>query len=273
MTKYIVRNTVISILIYPLLLVIVYFDISSSFSITDYILVFLASLLVGFLLSFKDYFDDCVQIIASSLAKHPKDDNNLQFILHHFMKCWILRWKVRKDINKFHDFFDDDMCNLLLQKNDAKHSMEPKIITICQKYSIPTYILFERIVYRYSQRDARTSIEKRMLIFAARVQPNWLHLDHEFLVHLYQSFPKGYSFARKTREGRVRLLAKYKYLRIPPFWFRNQEWVVENGEPFCFLYQKYDPIQQKVDYVFGKKELNREVTVSQSIPQYSSKAI
>ena len=263
MAKYIFRYIVYSILLYPLLLLVVYIDIGDSFERADYVRVLVAILIVGLLLSITNYYENCISTFTRDLDKYHKGEIDLQTLFHHFIENRMIRTKVCKNSRKYHDYYEEDFIKFLRLEDKSLSKTETNSMVIPFRYRSAFRSFCERLRLRYALDIHTLSMEERLTIFAAKAQPNWLNLEFDYLVQLYQSLPKRYSFNEKIKITRQRLLTIYKYEQIPPFWIKKPEWVVENKEPFCFMYQK-DGVDNSVDYIFYHKEKKIEVVVTQT---------
>jgi len=264
MAKYIIKYFIYSILLYPLLLIVVYIDIGDSFERADYFRVLVAILFVGLILSIVNYYDNCFSRFTKYIEKYHKKEINLQELFRKFIENNMIRHKVKRDSRKYHDYYEEAFIKFLRLDDKSLKKIDASSLEIPFRYRSAFRIFCERLRLRYALDIHTLSIEERLTIFAAKAQPNWLNLDYDYLVQLYQSFPRSYSFNEKIKITRQRLLTIYKYEQTPPFWIKKPEWVVENGEPFCFMYQKDRLDSNSVDYIFYHKERKIEVVITQS---------
>ena len=265
MIKYIILVIVRTIVFFPLVILVNQFDIGPvNLRIGHYIMGFIIAFIGAVLYTKVEYDNHCIKLILRKIQYFLSKQISLDQLYCAFIENNMIRHKVKRDSRKYHDYYEEAFIKFLRLDDKSLKKIDTNSLEIPFRYRTAFRIFCERLRLRYELDIHTLSIEERLTIFAAKAQPNWLNLDYDYLVQLYQSFPRSYSFNEKIKITRQRLLTIYKYEQTPPFWIKKPEWVVENGEPFCFMYQQDRLDSNSVDYIFYHKERKIEVVITQS---------
>ena len=265
MIKYIILVIVRTIVFFPLVILVNQLDIGPvNLQIGDYIMGFIIAFIGAVLYTKIEYDNHYLKHILRRIQYFFSKQISLDQLYYAFIENNMIRHKVRRDSRKYHDYYEETFIKFLRLEDKSSNKIDTDSLEFPFRYRSAFRIFCERLRLRYALDFHTLSIEERLTIFAAKAQPNWLNLDLDYLVQLYQSLPRRYSFNEKIKITRQRLLTIYNYEQTPPFWIKKPEWVVENGEPFCFMYQKDRLDCDSVDYIFYHKERDIEVVITQS---------
>ena len=69
------------------------------------------------------------------------------------------------------------------------------------------------------------------------VQPSYLNVDIDWLVKFYSKFDEWEDEKNRKRWLKKRIKEDFKFLKNPPDWIQNPDWIVDDNGPYVFMGQ------------------------------------